>query len=105
RATEVEAQLTEYGVDAAPGAGDQQQQVAGFGAERVDDAQLLGLREELRHRRVEATVVLHPHPHEAGGTELLRALGQRVEAAAPDRALPRHPDALHGLGLEGAELR
>ena len=104
RAAEVEPQLTEHGVHAPPGAGNEQQQVAGLGAERVDDAELLGLREELRHRRVEATVVLHPHPHEPGGAELLGALGQRVEAPAPHRALPRHPDPLHRLGLEGAEL-
>src|SRR5437868_10382381 len=30
RAAEVEAQLTEHGVDAPPGAGDEKQQVAGF---------------------------------------------------------------------------
>ncbi len=50
-------------------------------------------------------MVLHPHPHEPGGAELLSALGQRVEAPAPHRALARHPDALHRLGLEGSELR
>ncbi len=104
RARELEAQLTEHGVDSPPRARDEQQQVARGSAERVDHAELLGLREELRHRRVEPSVLLHSHPHESVGAELLGALGERVEAAAAHRALARHPDALHHFSLEGAEL-
>src|SRR5262249_61682338 len=75
------------------------------GAERIDDPELLPLTEELPHRRLDAPVLLHPHPHEPGGTELLRALHERVEAPAPRLPLAGYADALDGFGLERTELR
>ena len=65
--------------------------------ERVDDAELLGLGQELHDRRLERAAVAHAHPHETRRAERLGPVGQRVELRAADVALALDADALDRL--------
>ena len=89
RTAEVEPQRAEHRPHHRPLARDEQQQVAGRRAERVDQTELLGLRQELRDRRLQHAAVAHAHPHEAGRAQRLGPIGQRVELRARHVALAR----------------
>ena len=104
RAAELDPQRAEHVVHQPPRPRGDEQQVAGLGAERVDDAELLGLREELEHLALERAALDHAHPHEPAGAELLGPVDQLVDLRPRHPTLARQPDALHRVGLEGAEL-
>src|SRR4029079_2682972 len=84
--------------------GHDEQEVTGLTPERVDQSELLLLGPELRGRRLERAAFPHDHPDETGGAELLGPVDERVASCTADAATVRHADALHGVGLEGAEL-
>ena len=104
-AAELEAQQAEHVPDLRALVGDEQDEVAGLGADGLDQAGQLGLGEELGDGRVELAAVLDPHPHQALGARALGLVGEVVElrervcVAAADDA-----DALHARRLEGVEL-
>src|SRR4051794_30702751 len=78
----VEPERTENDVRATRLTRDDQYQVAGGRAERGDDRALLVRGQELGDGRLQLLPVAHPHPDEAGGTEFLGPVDERVEGGA-----------------------
>ena len=104
RPTQLDPQRAEHVVDEATGAGFEEQEVAGPGAHRVDQADLLRLGEELHHRRVERASLADPHPDQARRAQLLGPIDQAIDLGARHRSLTGQPDALDHRRLERPEL-
>ena len=100
RAAEVVAQRAEHLAGGRPLVGDDQQQVAGLGAERARRARPARRRtRNLATGESSAPSLADLHPHEALGAERLGAVGEAVElVAAVVVGRARHPDALDRAG-------
>ena len=93
-ATELRAKAAEHVRGGFRLVGDDQDQVAGVGATRLDEPALDVVRQELRDRPVELAVVLDREVDEALRPEPLRELGQLVGLAAGRAAQARRHDRL-----------